>query len=191
MTSHLDISRIVSKHYQGSHPAPGRVLYDAGFRVLVLCALPDEYEAQYKLSHYAVASGAAGWRGLSYDTIEGMFPGLKIIRAPNDDDYDRPLTRSEIQIACSAASAIQRAMMQGRRVLVCCAKGRNRSGLVSALALCERFGCGGLAAIAKVRAGRQPDCSAKVLENPQFLRALAGIKPAKIARIQREQETSP
>lgn len=175
----LDVSRIASKHYQGSHPVAGSALYDAGFRVLVLCALPDEYEKQYKLAwrglSYDHPSGAAGGRG----GIEGMFPGLKIVRAPNDDDYDRPLTLPEIQIACSAASAVQRAIMMGRRTLVCCAKGRNRSGLVSALALCERFGCGGEAAIAIVRRRRQPDCSHKVLENPQFVRALRSVMPTR------------
>lgn len=170
----LDISRIAGKHYQGSHPVTGSILYEAGFRVLVLCALPDEYEVEYHLS----------WRGLDYDHIEGMFPGLRIVRAPNDDDYDRPMSRAEIQIACGAAKMVQRAVMMGKRVLVCCVKGRNRSGLVSALALCERYGCNGLAAIAEVRARRQPDCGRNaVLANPQFVRALAGIRSTRIAGV--------
>jgi len=188
----LDISRITDKHYQGGHPVAGSALYDAGFRVLVLCALPDEYELQYKLS----------WHGLSYDRpsgaagdrvgIEGMFPGLKIIRAPNDDDYDRPMSLPEIQIACGAAKIVSRMTIRGRRTLVACAKGRNRSGLVSALALCERYGCGGLAAVAEVRARRQPDCGGVVLQNPQFVRALAGIRSSRSSsRWDREMESHP
>lgn len=43
----------------------------------------------------------------------------------------------------------------GRRVLVTCAAGRNRSGLVSALALMKRRGLSGEEAVARVQAMRK------------------------------------
>lgn len=160
-------SKIARRHYQGGFPPAGPVLQKEGFDVLVLCALPAEYEKHFHLA----------WYGLDYDRIESLFPGIEIMRAPNEDDYDRPLTLPEIQIACSAADHVNHAIRAQKRVLVTCAKGRNRSGLVSALSLANRFGYGGLHATYVVRKRRQPDCDHKVLENPRFVHLLATISP--------------
>lgn len=58
------------------------------------------------------------------------FGRVHVIRAPMDDCAEVP-----IQTAKNAAAAVIRAYRQGKRILVCCHQGLNRSGLVVALAL--------------------------------------------------------
>jgi protein-tyrosine phosphatase len=132
----LDASLIVPGLYQGSAPAPGPELARLGFKGLILCA--DEYQLPAE-----------------------AFPGLRVIHAPNDDSGREP-TRLEIFRAWRAAAVVAQEVARRRAVLVTCAQGRNRSGLVSALALCL-MGMKGRDAIALVRARR-----ANALTNPAF-----------------------
>lgn len=64
------------------------------------------------------------------------------------------------------------AVRAGRRVLVACAGGRNRSGLVVGLAVRELLGCSGAEALNWVQSRRED-----ALNNATFARHLAGLPP--------------
>jgi protein-tyrosine phosphatase len=103
----IDASLILPRLYQGAAPPPGAALKERGFDVLVLTAR-------------------------EYQPPDVAFPGVRVLRAPLDDE-ERPLSEEErisvIRTAREAASALE----EGKRVLVTCAQGRNRSGLLSAI----------------------------------------------------------
>ena len=64
------------------------------------------------------------------------------------------------------------AVQAGRRVLVACAGGRNRSGLVVGLAVRELLGCSGEQALNWVQSRRE-----NALNNATFAHHLAGLPP--------------
>jgi protein-tyrosine phosphatase len=64
------------------------------------------------------------------------------------------------------------AVRADRRVLVACAGGRNRSGLVAALAVRQLLGCSGAQALTWVQSRRED-----ALNNATFARHLAGLPP--------------
>jgi protein-tyrosine phosphatase len=70
-----------------------------------------------------------------YQLASECFPGVEVIHAPMNDD-GTPMTSAERVIATKTAANVIRRLIGGRRVLVTCRAGRNRSGIVSALALC-------------------------------------------------------
>jgi hypothetical protein len=80
-----------------------------GFEVLVLCA----QEWQPDPDH---------------------FPGVEVVYAPFDDDH-RGLDEIQRQIAFNAAGETAEHLRNGKKTLVTCWAGRNRSGIVCALAL--------------------------------------------------------
>ena len=80
---------------------------------------------------------------------------------------DATLSPREARIAEDAAHHVAEALGRGRRVLVACFAGRNRSGLVSGLVL-KRLGYSAGEAIAIIRAARGPDA----LSNTSFVRYL-------------------
>lgn len=103
----LDVTRIAPKLWMGAAPPTGKALRDFGFDVVVLCAR-------------------------EYQPSERSFPGVRVIRAPFDDDK---LTPAAEATAAEAARHVAAAVTKGQRVLVTCAAGRNRSGLVVARTL--------------------------------------------------------
>jgi protein-tyrosine phosphatase len=93
-------------------------------------------------------------------------PGYAVIRVPLEDRFppNPPpdlFTRHAIR---EAARTIAREVRHGRRVLVTCWAGRNRSGVLAGLALCE-LGVPGMRAASLIRLLR-----AGALSNPYFLR---------------------
>ena len=104
----LDVTRILPHLYQGSVPRPGGEVARCGFTVLVLAA--QEYQPP-----------------------RDFYPGVKVIRAPLDDS-GRPMTEREWKTARAAAKEVAAAVSSGERALVTCIQGRNRSGLIVALA---------------------------------------------------------
>lgn len=143
----LDASPIADRLFQGSWPGPARMLYghrptleeltaprytnalrSCGIDVLVLCA-QELQDRRY-------------------------FPGLRVVRAPLDDSAVRAISEGEWRVARAAAREVALRIAAGQTVLVTCAMGRNRSGLVSALALRHLTGCSGARAARIVRALR-------------------------------------
>lgn len=134
--------RVAPKLWQGSAPTEG--CYEK-FDAIVLCAV--EHQPKYL-----------------WDTVRGRFRG-EVLRAPFRDT-DEP-TRDELIAARDAAVSVAARVTAGKRVLVTCQAGLNRSGLVSALALCTAVeGMTPGDAIDLVRRARGP----WALSNPAFVR---------------------
>lgn len=148
----IDAHHISSGLWQGAAPMPGDIIRNAGFDMLVLCAF-------------------------EYQPTAEQFPGVEVLHAPNDDD-DRLPTRDELRIAMQAAKKVAGALLANRKVLVTCRAGRNRSGLVSAIALHKFLGLSGSQAASLVKM-----CRPKALTNDYFqmcldrLPASTALKP--------------
>jgi protein-tyrosine phosphatase len=103
----LDANEIIPRLWIGAAPAP---LYGVkGFDVVVMCAPLRDGEH--------VAEVPSGW-----------------MLAPFSDDIQPPTEREKLTIDAAVRWIVSQHKV-GRRVLVLCREGRNRSGLVAALAL--------------------------------------------------------
>lgn len=127
----IDANRIAPKLYQGANPPQGSAVRRAGFDVLVLCASEHQYPA-------------------------ALYPGVKVIYAPMWDEASVPK-----EVAFPAARAVVHELRKGSRVLVCCNMGRNRSGLVTALALWCMTGRSGVECLWRVQTARPKALSNK------------------------------
>lgn len=97
----------------------------------------------------------------------------RVYHAPIDDAV---LTRDEMFIASRAANLVAASFLKHKRILVTCMQGRNRSGLVVALALDMLSSEGGGAALAAVRE-RRLRAGAPALTNPSFVKLLESLPP--------------
>lgn len=109
----FDATQVGPGLFIGSRPTPGTVRAH-GFGMLVLCAReiqdPDDH------------------------------PQVEVVLAPMDDSTLRTDFPGELSTAQRARDAVLPAIRSGKRVLVTCRQGRNRSGLVCALVLRELTG---------------------------------------------------
>ena len=94
------------------------------------------------------------------------------------DDSLTPITQDEAFAANQAAIVTAKSLLKGKRVIVTCMKGKNRSGLVTALALHILSGSGGAAALKHVRA-RRIHVEGQALTNPSFAELLTNLHPVK------------
>lgn len=133
-------SEVAPRLYVGSKPPPGQ---HCGVDVIVLTAM--EYQPPARL-----------------------FPGTEVIHAPLDDAPGRQMRADEIVDATKVASLVARCLRGGRRVLVSCAMGLNRSALVAALAMHEVYGMDADEIIARLRRAR----GVLALSNPNFEKLL-------------------
>jgi protein-tyrosine phosphatase len=104
----VEASKLTDLLYQGSLPASAQAVKRAGFDALVLCARegqPPDHALQ----------------------------GIPVLRCPLDDNGR--LSERHWRRAHRCALTVARLVQQRRRVLVTCMQGRNRSGLVSGIAL--------------------------------------------------------
>jgi protein-tyrosine phosphatase len=98
---------------------------------------------------------------------------VEVLHAPNDDHAAYgPLTREKLRTALQAAHSVVKAIEAGKNVLVTCAAGLNRSGLVSTLALHFLYGWSGDRCIQHVRLHRPAKQGMCALSNADFTRAL-------------------
>lgn len=144
----IDANRIAPGLYQGAYPPEGDAVRRAGFDVLVLCAVELQRPAD-------------------------RFAGVKVLHVPLDDS-GRRMTGDEWSRANGAALAVSKLLDGGARVLVTCAAGRNRSGLVSALTLYLRTTASAAACVSRVQAARQAP-SGPALSNRDFVAALTRL----------------
>lgn len=146
----IDANEIVPGLWQGSKPRPGRALSEAGFEVLVLCAR-------------------------EYQPAASAFPGLTVLHAPNDDHSF--VTREDLKLAVATATRVAKYLKKGRKILVTCLAGINRSGLVTALTIHKALGYSGRSCIDLVRAKRQlADGDDVALTNTFFVEALMQLQ---------------
>lgn len=119
---------ITASLWQGSRPEKGGELAREGFHAVVLA--DDEYQP-----------------GAKY------FPGVRVLHCPLLDQLDqRP---EDIARMILVSKEVSRLIQSGAKVLSTCRMGLNRSGVISALALCD-LGHDPAKAIAAVRRARGP-----------------------------------
>jgi hypothetical protein len=136
------VSRVAPGLYQGAEPPHGQILRRAGFSMVVLCASENQ-------------------------PPDDAFPGIVVVRVSGlKDDGTEKNPRDAYRRAAPAAARV--AAHRGR-VLVTCHWGFNRSGLVTAIALCQR-GYSPDLAVAMVRRARRPHG----LSNPVYVQAILG-----------------
>ena len=102
---------------------------------------------------------------------------VRFLYAPLDDGE---LSEKELMTAMETADLTARAFKAGKRILITCMQGRNRSGLVTALTLHILYGMGGGAAAEMVRRRRRAP-TGPAMNNPSFNRFLENI-PTKNSR---------
>jgi protein-tyrosine phosphatase len=146
----IDADRIVPGLYQGSMPPQGNALREARFSVLVLAAK-------------------------QYQPKADRFPGVTIIHVPLEDSHE--LTKEDIGSAMTVATRVAVAVRNGSRVLVTCLEGRNRSGLITALALRDLYGMSGSEAMLLVRQNRKNASALTNTTYQQFLLSLPRKSP--------------
>lgn len=148
----LDATRIYGGLYMGSAPPLGVEVRKAGFDVLVLCA----YEIQPSRSE---------------------LPGVEVLRVRLDDDSSRPVGIDEWQNIVAQGQRVARRLGAGQRVLVTCAMGLNRSGIVAATALASLTGLSGARCVQVVQR-RRSVAGQHALYNMAFVNALTHRIPA-------------
>jgi len=143
--SDLEASRLLTRIWQGSYPQGGDFLKRRNFQVLALCA--KELQTPEKYS------------------------GISIYLCPMND---AELTEDEAGRARQAALRLADCWRRGDRLLITCAAGLNRSGLVSALTIRQILDCTGEEAVEQVRSNRH-----RSLFNPSFVGYLTALgKPS-------------
>lgn len=140
----LDCARVAPKLWMGSAPPVGRTVSEAGFRAVAFCA--REYQLHSR-----------------------ELRGIIVIHA-GIDDSETPTTVAEVQTALEASFHVARLVSQQQRTLVTCWQGRNRSGLVTALALHRLYGWSADDCVDAVRTARH-----RALERPAFVEAVAAF----------------
>lgn len=139
-------SRIVEGLWVGAAPPPGD--YSKDWDVIVFTA--EEYQPKADL-----------------------FPSVRVRHFPYNDD--NPPSARDMDTAWTAAEEVARYLRQGRRVLVTCRMGRNRSALVAALALYIVSGSPGGEVCALVREKRVDQTGTNALANRSFRELLRAL----------------
>ena len=127
---------------QGSYPRPPEAVWGK-FDALVLCA--EELQPKMRIP-----------------------AGKKLFRFPIDDDIYRPLPKQVGVMAHLLARKLAQLLRANKKVLVTCAQGVNRSGLISALTLMYAYRMSAPQAIAMIRDKRKVGGGAYALQNPMF-----------------------
>lgn len=123
-----DISKIWRTLYQGAAPPYGDLVARKGFDVLVLTATDNANPIFYH--------------------------NVSVIVAPGDDD-ERPHRLQRFLPAWEQAGVdVAAAVNEGKKVLVTCMAGQNRSGLVAAIALNRMTGWSGQVCLDHIRSRR-------------------------------------
>ena len=149
----IDAEPIVPRLYLGSVPPQGSTLRDAGFHVVALCA------AEYQ---------------------DRQHDGVAVVRCPladrDPEGRGAPswvvFTADERGRVRAAALRLAELHRRGAWLLVTCAAGRNRSGVVTATVLHELTGWPGAECVARVRAART---AAPALTNASFVEFLRSL----------------
>lgn len=151
----IDASKIAPGLFQGSKPPFGDALSRARFDVLVLAAREHQPGA-------------------------GLFPRVRVVRAPLDD-VNEPLTAQEVLMVRRVADEVAAAVDAGQKVIITCAAGLNRSGLITAAALKRLTGGPMTAVVSWIRAARGP----WALSNQSFVRELTSgqLDPQPVVRL--------
>lgn len=91
----------------------------------------------------------------------------KAVYVPMDDNPYQPVSAADAKRVRDIAALLAKDVLAGRRVLITCQMGANRSGLVTGMTL-RALGHGGDAAVALIRERRILGGGEKALFNPVF-----------------------
>jgi protein-tyrosine phosphatase len=133
----VDATHLWNGLYQGSRPPVGPWVRRAGFDVLVLAA--DEYQPH-----------------------DRSFPGVAVIHAPLDDG---PVTDRSRKTIRNASRLVHAYLARGKRVLVTCHMGLNRSGIISAASMRRATGAEPMTIVSHIRSKR----GGQALSNEYFV----------------------
>ena len=122
----LDCNEIIDGLWLGSAPPEGMCLSEAGFETVFLCA--EEYQPEAE-----------------------EFPGVEVKRYPLEDFV---LNKRSKEITRSCANEVLETLASGKKVLVSCLAGHDRSATVVAYVLHLKFGWAGTKCIEHVQARR-------------------------------------
>jgi protein-tyrosine phosphatase len=106
---------------------------------------------------------------LCAEEMQHLAPDVFTVRVPLRDSR---LTDTEFSRALRAANGVSQAREAGKRVLVTCAAGVNRSALVAAMSLMLHERLPAADAIVQIRHFRRPPVGMMPLSNPTFVEAL-------------------
>lgn len=123
-----DFDHIVDNLYQGAAPPFGDAVAKLGFDTLVLCAKENQRE--------------------------DLYPGIEVVLAPGDDDVRVERMMRDLPTWQQAAQIVAERVASGKKVLVTCMAGLNRSGMVTALALHQITGWSGKDIVEHIQASR-------------------------------------
>lgn len=101
---------------------------------------------------------------------ERDYPGVQVVKAPLVDTI--VMTEAEERTAVMASTFVAASLLKGRRVLVTCAQGVNRSALIAGLAMRGAYGMAPAKVIETIRARRQPAIGMTPLCNECFVELL-------------------
>jgi protein-tyrosine phosphatase len=142
-------SPVTDKLWVGGHPPVGPGLSEYGIDALVLAA--DGFQPPAKL-----------------------FPDIKVLHAPMHDDYER-MHEGDADRAVNAGLQVAKWLKEGKKVLSTCWQGRNRSGVIAALALMLTQKSSPEEAINLIRASR----GASAMGNPHFNLLLQAVQASR------------
>lgn len=140
--------KVTPKLWQAGYPPTGDVLRNLGVDVVVLAA--EEYQLP-----------------------DDLFPGVEVIRIPLVDQSKQSI--EDLAAMIVTGHTVAQRLAQGKTVLSTCQMGLNRSGVISALALCY-LGVPPKIAIATVRKAR----SRWALSNRTFERLVLSCPATKL-----------
>ena len=143
MAQQLDYHWIMPNMAQGSYPEPPLSAFK-DFDILVLCAK----ELQSKSTRAP--------------------NGKHLVRLPMEDDIYRPVMPKDAQRYHGTARELAKAVMRGKKVLVTCAQGVNRSGLITSLIVMNLTTLPGRDVVRMLRQRRKVGGGAYPLMNPMF-----------------------
>lgn len=145
----IEADEIMERLWQGSIPPRGRKLSREGFDMVVLCSSDFQFPAS-------------------------DFPGVEVVHAPYEDNILTPDARA---LVLEAADRVAFAYRQGKKVLVTCTAGLNRSGYVMGMALHLIFGWEGNRCVGLIRRQRSNPSMPllKPLFNQDFENALLAL----------------
>lgn len=101
-----------------------------------------------------------------------VMPGKTVFRAPIDDNFKRPVSETEERRINRIITNVETHVRSGRRVLVTCMAGRNRSGLLVALVLMRLYPCKSAREIIEMVRDRRKGANGPVLCNPMFVQKI-------------------
>jgi protein-tyrosine phosphatase len=127
-----------------------RALREKGFSVLALCASEFQPPA-------------------------ALFEGIRVIYAPNEDSWEGTHV-NRLKLAIRAGIEVAQALQEGKKTLVTCRMGINRSSLVTAIALYLFMGWEGAKCVQHIRQRRKG-----TLSNSHFSRIIRTLGTRRVA----------